>query len=134
MADDDAELVALIDDELDEASKSRLLARLAQDEALRARYEALREARPQIAAAFSPLLDRAPLARLTAALATQSAPPPTRPSLRGFAWREFAAGLLIGLVAAGAAAWVALGLANRDRDDWRAAVVDYMKLYTNETF
>ena len=36
LADDDAELVALIDNELDEASRSRVLARIAVDEALRA--------------------------------------------------------------------------------------------------
>ncbi len=38
MADDDAERVALIDNELDEASRSRVLACIAVDEAFRARY------------------------------------------------------------------------------------------------
>ena len=49
--------------------------------------------------------------------------------------RELAAGIVIGLLAAGAAAWVALsfGLLN-EREDWRTAVVEYMELYTNETF
>ena len=37
---DDAELVALIDDELDDEAKARLLAQLAADEGLRQRYEA----------------------------------------------------------------------------------------------
>ena len=50
MAEEDAELVALLDNELDEDAKGRLLARLAKDEALRERYEALREAGVQIAA------------------------------------------------------------------------------------
>ena len=45
MADEDAELVALIDNELDEVAKGRLLTRLAANEALRKRYEELREAR-----------------------------------------------------------------------------------------
>jgi hypothetical protein len=41
----------------------------------------------------------------------------------------------IGLVAAGAAAWVALSLGLLGaRDDWRSAVVEYTNLYTNETF
>ena len=35
MAEEDAELVALLDNELDEDAKGRLLARLAKDEALR---------------------------------------------------------------------------------------------------
>jgi hypothetical protein len=44
MTVDDAELVALIDNELDEEAKGSLLARLAADEGLRRRYEALHEA------------------------------------------------------------------------------------------
>jgi anti-sigma factor RsiW len=43
MADDDAELVALIDNELDEGSRIALLARLAADEGLRRRYEKFRQ-------------------------------------------------------------------------------------------
>ena len=42
---------------------------------------------------------------------------------------------MIGILAAGAAAWVALSLGLiRERQDWRSAVVDYTNLYTNETF
>ena len=48
--------------------------------------------------------------------------------------RELAAGFVIGLLAAGAAAWLALGVPRGEDSDWRAAVVDYMGLYTNETF
>ena len=44
MEDQDQELVALIDNELDKDRKSRLLVRLEEDAVLRARYEALREA------------------------------------------------------------------------------------------
>jgi anti-sigma factor RsiW len=41
----------------------------------------------------------------------------------------------IGMLAAGAAAWVALSLGLlRERQDWRTAVVEYTNLYTNETF
>ncbi len=132
MADDDSELVALIDNELNEASQSQLRARLAADTALRARYDALRRGRADLAAAFDTLLERAPLDRLSAALPREEAPSTARPGLRGFALREFAAGLVIGLLAAGAAVWVALAFAGGD--DWRAAVVNYMALYTNDTF
>ena len=44
MTGNDAELVALIDNELDEEAKGHLLARLAEDEELSKRHEALREA------------------------------------------------------------------------------------------
>ena len=135
MINDDAELVALIDNELDEDAKNLLLARLSQDEALRQRYDALRKAGAPISASLDALLERAPLPRLRAALAGQSAPRASSGQFAGIAFRELAAGFVIGLLAAGAAAWVALSLAPRgERDDWRQAVVQYMKLYTNETF
>src|SRR6202035_4379491 len=52
----------------------------------------------------------------------------------GIALRDLAAGM-IGILAAGAAAWVALSLGLlREREDWRSAVVEYTYLYTNETF
>ena len=49
--------------------------------------------------------------------------------------RQLAAGIAIGLLAAGAVVWVAtsFGLLN-EREDWRTAVVQYTNLYTNETF
>ncbi len=115
MADDDAELVALIDNELDEASRSRLRARLSDDAALRARYDALRQGRADLTAAFDTLLERAPLDRLNAALPREEAPSTARRGLRGFALREFAAGLVVGLLAAGAAVWVALTFAGEGR-------------------
>jgi anti-sigma factor RsiW len=135
MTDDDAELVALIDNELDESRRTALLARLATDEQLRQRYDELREAGAQIAASLDALLEQAPLARLRAALPPDH--PVRRPSgrLTGIALRELAAGIVIGLLAAGAATWVALsfGLLG-EREDWRKEVVEYTKLYTNETY
>ena len=41
---------------------------------------------------------------------------------------------MLGLLTAGVAGWLAFGRPGSDDDDWRAAVVDYMKLYTNDTF
>ncbi len=135
MTDDDAELVALIDNELEESRRTALLARLAADEQLRRRYDELREAGAPIAASLDALLEQAPLARLRAALPPDG--PVRQPSRRfgGIALRELAAGIVIGLLAAGAAAWVALsfGLLG-ERDDWRTAVLEYVDLYTNETF
>src|SRR5271154_5054330 len=118
MEEEDAELVALLDNELDEDAKGRLLARLAKDEALRKRYEALRDAGVQIAASFDALLEMAPVARLRAALPPAGAPRKASWRFAGIAFRELAAGIVVGLLAATAAAWVALG----EREDWRTAV------------
>jgi anti-sigma factor RsiW len=134
MADDDAELVALIDNELDEGSRVALLARLEADERLRQRYEELRQTGAPLAACLDALLTQAPLARLRATLPAEE--PPRLPSRRfsGITLRDLAAGM-IGILAAGAAAWVALSLGLlRERQDWRTAVVEYTNLYTNETF
>jgi anti-sigma factor RsiW len=135
MTDDDVQLVALIDNELDEPSRAALLARLAADDSLRQRYEELREAGAPLAASFDELLRQAPLARLRAALPAGE-PVSRRPArLGGIALRELAAGFLIGLLVAGAAAWAAskFGLFG-GKEDWRTAVVEYTDLYTNETF
>jgi anti-sigma factor RsiW len=133
MAEGDEELVALIDNELDERSKSRLLARLAEDVELRKRYDALREAGAPIGPAFDALLQKAPLARLRQAIPS-NLPRQARGPFARIAFRELAAGVLIGFLAA-AAAWFAFGFSRGDNDDdWRSAVVDYMKLYTSDTF
>jgi anti-sigma factor RsiW len=129
VAEEDAELVALLDNELDEDAKGRLLARLAKDGALRKRYEALREAGAQIAASFDALLEMAPVARLREALPPEGAPRAASRRFVGIAFRELAAGIVVGLLVA-AAAWVALG----GREDWREAVVHYAELYTKGTF
>ena len=135
MSEDDAELVALIDNELDEGSRKALLARLAADEQLRQRFDELRAVGAPIAATLDALLGQAPLARLRAALPMDGpVRQPTGQSGR-IALRELAAGIVVGLVAAGAAAWVApsFGLLG-EGGDWRTAVVEYTNLYTNETF
>jgi anti-sigma factor RsiW len=130
MADDDAQLVALIDNELDESGRTALLDRLAADERLRQRYEELRQTGAPLAASLDELLGQAPLARLRAALPVDSPVRQPRIALRGLA-----AGIAIAILAAGAAAWVALSLGLlRERQDWRTAVVEYTNLYTNETF
>src|SRR5271163_3864688 len=68
MPDDDAVLVALIDNELDESRRTAPLARLAADERLRQRYEEFRQTGAPLAASLDELLRQAPLARLRAAL------------------------------------------------------------------
>jgi anti-sigma factor RsiW len=135
MTDEDAELVALIDNELDELAKGRLLPRLTANEALRRRYEELRNAGAPIAAAFDTLVEIAPLPRLRAALPLQSAPRAVSRPFAGITLRELAACIVSFLLGAGAAAWIAMSVAPRgDHEDWHAAVVGYTNLYTNETF
>jgi anti-sigma factor RsiW len=138
MAEHDEDLVALIDGELQDPRKSELLARLKSDPVLRQRYEAMRETGAPIGAALGLALDRAPLDRLRAFLptepATQAPAPPSARGFRGLALRELAAGVVIGFLAAAALAWFAFGGMDRSEDDWRSAVVEYMELYTNETF
>jgi anti-sigma factor RsiW len=132
MSNDDAELVALIDNELDGSRKTALLARLAADEQLRQRYEELRQTGAPLAASLDELLAQAPLARLRAALPADESPRQPSRRFAGLALRELAAGVVIGLLVAGAAAWT-FGLFG-GREDWRSSVVEYTNLYTNETF
>jgi hypothetical protein len=73
MTNHDTELVALIDNELDGGAKARLLTRLAQDEAMRERYEALREAGRLIVIALDALLQKAPLSQFRAWLPPEDA-------------------------------------------------------------
>ena len=107
MTDEDAELVALIDNELDEGSRDPLLARLAADERLRRRYDELRAAGAPIAASLDgaarPSSLGAPPGRDSAG---RTRSPAAGPILRN-GLRQLAAGIAIGLLAAGAAAWVA---------------------------
>jgi anti-sigma factor RsiW len=135
MADEDIEIVALIDNELDKDATARLRTRLAADEALRKRYEALRAAKAPIAVAFDALLEKAPLSRLRAALPPERAPRSASRPFAGFAVRDLAAGIVGFLLGAGAAAWISLSVAPPGEErDWRSAVEDYTNLYTNETF
>jgi len=66
--DHDSELVALIDNELEGDTRARLLARLAEDEAIRKRCDALREAGRLMVIALDALLQEAPLPQLRACL------------------------------------------------------------------
>jgi anti-sigma factor RsiW len=135
MTDDDAELVALIDNELDDSSRTALLARLAADERLRHRYEELQQTTSPLATSFDALLGQAPVARLQAALPADENLRQRSRRFSGIALRELAAGVVVGLLVSGAIAWAAsmLGLFG-GKEDWRSAIAEYTDLYTNETF
>ena len=122
----------MIDNQLDEEVKGRLLARLAEDERLRTRYEALRNTGILIAGSPARKCAASSAARHASFVECRSR---GRRSFSGVALRDLAAGFALGLLAAGAAAWVGFsGAPSDDRADWRSAVAEYMELYTNETF
>ena len=136
--DDDRQLTAYLDGELDETERAALDARLAAEPLLRARLEALRVAADRSRAAFAALLEAAPVAAMQTRLNAALAAPPARaaPSWRrrvatiaaAAAIVAFAAGLTVGRWSAGPDGSLA------ERDDWRQAVVKYMALYTPESF
>jgi anti-sigma factor RsiW len=113
MTGDDTELVALIDNELDEEAKGRLLARLAGDDGRRKRYEELRDTGVLIASSLDALIENAPLPRLRAVLPSLGAARAGRWPFSGVALRDLAAGFVVGLLAAGLAAWVAFRIVLR---------------------
>src|SRR5271165_5988794 len=98
MAVDDTELVAFIDNELNEEEKSRLLARLVEDEGLGKRYEALRDAGILIAGSLDALVGDAPLPRLRAMLPSWGVARAGRWPFSGVALRDLAAGFVVGLL------------------------------------
>jgi len=136
--DDDRKLTAYLDGELDEAERAALDARLSANPTLRARLEALRGAADRTRLAFATLLETAPLAdmqtRLDAALAGSPAraAPPWRQRVAAIAAAAAIVAFAVGL---GAGRWsVGSGGGLAERDDWRQAVVEYMALYTPESF
>ena len=134
MPDDDERLAALLDNELGEDAKSALLQRLANDETLRERLDVLRRDRDRLIASFDALLGQAPLDRLRAAIPPAEAEPPAIPTRR-VGWLELAAGVVIGLLLAALASWVGFGGgAREEHESWRQTVIEYMDLYTPDTF
>jgi hypothetical protein len=123
----DNELTALLDGQLAAPERSDLFRRLAADTSLQARFDALAAVRGPLDDVFAGMLAGAPTARLQAALPTRGRGP------RRFARARLAAGFVIAaLVGAALAALVSVNLG--EKEDWSKAVVDYMRLYTPETF
>jgi anti-sigma factor RsiW len=124
----DNELTALLDGQLAEPERSNMFRRLAADPGLQERFDALAGARGPLDDVFAGILAAAPVARLRGSLPTPA------PALRRFAGARLAAGFVVAaLVGAALAALVTLNIRG-EKDDWSQAVVDYMRLYTPETF
>jgi anti-sigma factor RsiW len=145
--DDDAQLVALIDGRLDEATIRAVETRLAADARLRERLALLQAGGRPFAPAFQALLDDAPVARLKASLAALDLDAgQDRPLRASSAFRAsgFGVAAAIVLFCAGIMAGRSIPLpsnpsspsvsADAQHEDWRQAVAEYMSLYTPETF
>ena len=146
--DDDAQLVAYIDGQLDENARDAVEARLAADANLRERLARLREGGRPFAPAFRLLLDEAPIERLQAFLAVLDKKEQGDASFRmlsAFRGSRFAVVAAIILFCAGIVvgrygpSWSTSPLeiaapASDQHEDWRQAVVEYMSLYTPDTF
>ncbi len=125
----DTELTALLDGHLAESERADLFRRLAADPSLQARFDALAGVRGSLDAVFAGMLAGAPTMRLRATL-----PATPAPASRRFSRARLAAGFVIAaLVGAALAALVTMNIGG-EKEDWTSAVVDYMRLYTPETF
>ena len=130
----DAALLALLDGELSDPERARMLARLESEPALRDRWEALQESGSRLRVGFDALLGDAPTERMRARLARALAVRPPSPRAE---WRKRAAvaAVAAGLVAVGFFAAQFVGpVARPPKEGWRQAVVEYMELYSPETF
>ena len=133
MPDDDERLAALLDNELGDDEETALLQRLSNDETLRQRLDLLRRDRDQLVASFDALLGQAPVEQLRAALPRAEAE--RSAYARRVGWLELAAGVVIGLLLAASASWIGFGGgAREEHESWRQAVIEYMDLYTPDTF
>ncbi len=131
-ADDDALLVALIDDRLDAAARRAIEMRLTVEPKLRARYHELAAGGLPFTRAFDAALAEAPVARMQAKLnAVGGGVPRRRPQRR---WIGAAAAIALLLAGAAIGRFAPAPFASEDNDDWRAVVASYASLYTPETF
>jgi anti-sigma factor RsiW len=129
----DETLTAYLDGELDAEARAAIEARIAADDAVRARLDVLRRGRPP-AAPFDLVTDMAPVEKLEAMLEGAAAPAPRRSS--SGALRAIAAGimLLAGVGIGYAVARFTEPTEVAEAPNWRTVVADYVALYTPETF
>jgi hypothetical protein len=139
----DAVLTALIDGQLSPQEEASLLREMEQNPKLAERVEFLSRASLNFQAAFQPMLDEAPLAKLQAqldAIPSHKTPLRRRMSANFNGGRRGFLGLMTASLVAGVFAdrlW--LSATSQDDDDnsdgsaWRAVVAQYMALYTPET-
>jgi len=125
-------IIAYLDNELDAAAKLAVEDRLNRDAAFSKRFEFLAANAVSMDAAFSVLLDDAPVERMKAKLPAldqvgQSAASPNR---RGF---MAAACLIAGAIVGGCLVRLLSPDEAASSRNWRAVVADYMQLYSTDT-
>ncbi|HLJ71695.1 MAG TPA: hypothetical protein VKU03_10275 [Roseiarcus sp.] len=135
---DEARLVALLDNQLDEEARRAIEARLAAEPELRARFQTLAAGGLPFAQAFESALAEAPVARMRAKLDAPGGAMARSSPRRRWAGAAAAAIVLFGAGWAGGR-YVSpprplAPMASADRDTWRDAVASYVALYTRETF
>ncbi|MBM7044771.1 MULTISPECIES: anti-sigma factor [Rhizobium] len=126
-------IVAYLDGELDEASKLAVEDRANRDSAFRDRFEFLASNTVSMDAAFTALLDDAPIERMKSKLPAalgQIGPSPALPNRRRFL---AAACLMAGAVAGGGLVRLLSSGEDASSQNWRAVVADYMQLYSADT-
>jgi anti-sigma factor RsiW len=131
-------LVAFMDGELDAAERDRVEEILNNDPVVAKRLEFLSRSNLPFAEAFEPVLAAAPDAALTALLAAVPSKEQPRPAVAVMGRRRVMAALAACLVAGVAVDRTVLGIGHRlarpdEASDWRAAVAEYLALYTGDT-
>jgi anti-sigma factor RsiW len=135
-------LVAYVDGELPSDERSRVNQALATDPAVKSRFERL-AGTPSLKEPFGLLLEAAPADRLAALLrdAEGKVAPPAAAGARQAIRPRAAIAAAILLFLAGGAVGIGLqsavlqvaGPATEEKENWRAAVADYLSLYTSDT-
>jgi anti-sigma factor RsiW len=131
--EDDALLVAFLDNALGNAEREGLVARLAEDADLKARLEQMRAGGLSFAPAFAALLAEAPLDRLRAFAAVPKTPVSPSRTMRPGRQALVAAAAVALLLVGFAVGRLTQGAAESEQN-WRGAVAEYMSLYTADTF
>jgi len=134
----DEQLTAFIDGELNAADRERVEGLIASDESVAARFDFLSRSALPFGEAFQPMLAEAPVAKLEAMLA--AIPVTEKPVTRmgGISRRGLLTAIAASFVAAIAIDRAVIGIGHRlskpDEDsEWRAAVAEYLSLYTADT-
>lgn len=131
-------LVAFLDGELPEAESAEIEAAVTSNETVAARVEFLLRSDLPFYDAFAPLLENAPMAKLESILERIPSPVAVEPVAKGWNRRSFLAAA-VGFVFLGVAVdrgFLALRHTSEQGGgdgEWRAAVADYVALYTPET-
>lgn len=134
----DEQLTAFIDGELDAADREWIEQQIADDERVAERFDFLSRSALPFTEAFQPMLAEAPAAKLQAMLDTIPSVEQPKARTAGIGRRGFLTAIAASFVAAVAIDRAVIGIGHRlskpDEDsEWRAAVAEYLSLYTVDT-